>query len=87
MKKKKMENSDEEKMENIDPEEEEKMENSDQNKADGKIKLSIGSSSEDMCRLRQTGSGRAADSKLRYTIQFSILMLCAKYQEAGFCGS
>ena len=28
-----------------------------------------------------------ADSKLRYTIQFSILMLCAKYQEAGLCGS
>ena len=35
----------------------------------------------------QTGSGHAADSKLRYTIQFSILMLCAKYQEAGLCGS
>ena len=51
-----------------------------------------------MCRLptsflfkysksRKTGSGHAADSKLRYTIQFSILMLCAKYQEAGLCGS
>ena len=38
-------------------------------------------------KLRQTGSGHAADSKLRYTIQFSILMLCAKYQEAGLCGS
>ena len=36
---------------------------------------------------RQTGSGHSADSKLRYTIQFSILMLCAKYQEAGLCGS
>ena len=46
-----------------------------------------------MCRLptysksRQTGSARVADSKLCYTIQFSILMLCAKYQEAGLCGS
>ena len=38
-------------------------------------------------RSRKTGSGHAADSKLRYTIQFSILMLCAKYQEAGLCGS
>ena len=28
----------------------------------------------------QTGSGHAADSKLQYTVQFSILMLCAKYQ-------
>ena len=36
---------------------------------------------------RKTGSGHAADSKMRYTIQFSILMLCAKYQEAGLCGS
>ena len=35
----------------------------------------------------QTGSGQAADSKLRYTIQFSILMLSAKYQEACLCGS
>ena len=35
----------------------------------------------------QTGSEHAADSKLRYTIQFSILMLCAKYQKAGLCGS
>ena len=35
----------------------------------------------------KTGSGHAADSKLRYTIQFSILMLCDKYQEAGLCGS
>ena len=25
--------------------------------------------------------------QLRYTIQFSILMLCVKYQEAGLCGS
>ena len=24
---------------------------------------------------------------MRYTIQDSILMLCAKYQEAGLCGS
>ena len=24
---------------------------------------------------------------MHYTIQFSILMLCAKYQEAGLCGS
>ena len=24
---------------------------------------------------------------MRYTIQVSILMLCAKYQEAGLCGS
>ena len=32
-------------------------------------------------RSRQTGSGHAADSKLRYMIQFSILMLCAKYKE------
>ena len=38
-------------------------------------------------KSRQTGSGHAADSKLRYTIQFSTLMLCAKYQEAGLCGS
>ena len=38
-------------------------------------------------KLRKTGSGHAADSKLRNTIQFSILMLCAKYQEAGLCGS
>ena len=38
-------------------------------------------------KSRQTGSGHAADSKLRYTIQFSILMLCAKYQEAGLCAS
>ena len=38
-------------------------------------------------KSRQTGSGHYADSKLRYTIQFSILMLCAKYQEAGLCGS
>ena len=35
----------------------------------------------------QTGSGHAADSKMRYTMQFSILMLCAKYQEAGLSGS
>ena len=60
------------------------------------IKVSSKSSREDMCRLptsfkysksRQTGSEHAADSKLRYTIQFSILMLCAKYQEAGLCAS
>ena len=24
---------------------------------------------------------------MRYTIQFSILMLCAKYKEAGLCAS
>ena len=36
---------------------------------------------------RKTGSGHAADSKMRYTIQFSILVLCAKYQEAGLFGS
>ena len=36
---------------------------------------------------RQTGSKLAADSKMRYRIQFSILMLCAKYQKAGLCGS
>ena len=48
-----------------------------------------------MCRLptytksRQTGTGHVADSKMRYTIhvQFFILMICAKYQEAGLCGS
>ena len=39
------------------------------------------------CVAYETGSGYAADSKLSYTIQFSILMLCAKYQEAGLCGS
>ena len=38
-------------------------------------------------KSRQTGSGYATDSKLRYTIQFSILMICAKYQKAGLCGS
>ena len=38
-------------------------------------------------KSRQTGSKHAADSKMCYTIQFSILMLCAKYQEAGLCGS
>ena len=38
-------------------------------------------------KSRQTGSGHSADTKLRYTIQFSILMLCAKYQEACLCGS
>ena len=37
--------------------------------------------------MANSKSGHAADSKLRYTIQFSILMLCAKYQEAGLCGS
>ena len=38
-------------------------------------------------KSRKTGSGHTADSKMRYTIQFSILMLCAKYHEAGLCGS
>ena len=38
-------------------------------------------------KSRQTGSGHAADIKMCYTIQFSILMLCAKYQEAGLCGT
>ena len=38
-------------------------------------------------KSRQAGSGHAADSKMRPTIQFSILMLCGKYQEAGLCGS
>ena len=38
-------------------------------------------------KSHQTGSGHAANSKMRYTIQFSILMFCAKYQEAGLCGS
>ena len=38
-------------------------------------------------KSRKTWSGHAVDSKLRYTIQFSILMLCAKYQEAGLSGS
>ena len=38
-------------------------------------------------KSRKTGSGHAVDSKLRYTIQFSILMLCAKYKETGLCGS
>ena len=38
-------------------------------------------------KSRKTGSGQAAESKMRYTIQFSILMFCAKYQEAGLCGS
>ena len=38
-------------------------------------------------KFRQTGSEHAADSKLSYTIQFSILKLCAIYQEAGLCGS
>ena len=34
-------------------------------------------------KSRKTGSGHAADSKLRYTIH----MLCAKYQEASLGGS
>lgn len=63
------------------------------------LKLSGNSSREDVCRLQtyfryqqyskfcQARSGHAADSKLGYRIQFSILMLCAKYQEAGLCGS
>ena len=38
-------------------------------------------------KFRQTGSWQATYSKLSYTIQFSILMLCAKYQEAGMHGS
>ena len=38
-------------------------------------------------KFQQTGSGHAADSKLSYTIQFAILMLCAKYQETGICVS
>ena len=29
----------------------------------------------------------AGGIKMRYTIQFSILMFCAKYLEAGLCGS
>ena len=35
----------------------------------------------------KTGSGHAADSKLCYTIQFSILVLCARYQEDVHSGS
>ena len=46
------------------------------------IKLSSKSSREDMCRLPTSFL-----SKLRDMMQFSILMLCAKYQEAGLCGS
>ena len=38
-------------------------------------------------KSRKTGSGHSADSKMFYTIQFSILMLCAKNQKAGLCGS
>ena len=38
-------------------------------------------------KFRQTGSENAADLKLCYTIQFSILMPCAKYQKGGMCGS
>ena len=38
-------------------------------------------------KSRKTGSGQATDSKLRYTIQFYILMLCAKYQEPSLCDS
>ena len=38
-------------------------------------------------KLHNSGSGHVADWKLLYTIQLSILMLCAKYQEAGLCGS
>ena len=38
-------------------------------------------------KSRKTGSGHAAYSKLCYTIQFSILVLCAKYQKAGLSGS
>ena len=36
-------------------------------------------------KFRQTGSWQAAE--LSYMIEFSILMLCAKYQEAGLHGS
>ena len=38
-------------------------------------------------KSRKTGNGHAADSKMRYIIQFSILILCAIYQEAGLSGS
>ena len=38
-------------------------------------------------KSRKTGSGHAADSIMHYTLQFSIQMLCAKYQEAGLCAS
>ena len=38
-------------------------------------------------KWRKTGSGHAEDSKMRYMIQFSILMLCVKYQETVLCGS
>ena len=50
------------------------------------------SSCEQIClcpqysKSHKTGIGHATDSKLRYSIQFSILMLCAKYQEAGLSG-
>jgi hypothetical protein len=49
-----------------------------------------------MCRLRtyyskfrQTGSGFPVDWKLSRTLQFAILMLCAKHQEVtcNLCGS
>ena len=53
----------------------------------GKICVACSFFSFKYSKSRQTGSGHAADSKLRYTIQFSILMLCAKYHEAGLCGS
>ena len=38
-------------------------------------------------KSRKTGSGHAADSKMCYMIQFSILRFCAKYQEDGHSGS
>ena len=38
-------------------------------------------------KSRQTGSGHAADSKMHNKIQVFILILCAKYQEAGLSGS
>ena len=38
-------------------------------------------------KFRKTGSEHAPDSKMSYTIQFSILMLCVKYQKAGISGS
>ena len=60
--------------------------------------LSSKSSREDMCRLPtsfilniQSYVKQEVDmpqiQKMCYTIQFSILMPCAKYQEAGLCGS
>ena len=42
---------------------------------------------DDDFKFRQTGSGQAVYLKLSYTVHFSILMLCAKYQEAVLYGS